>query len=81
MDHVRVLSSDDFEGRGPGTVGEEKTVRYLVEQFKKLGLAPGNPNGTYLQPVPLVEIKSIPEVSFSAGGKELKLQSPAEAVV
>ena len=40
--HVRVLASDDFEGRKPGTPGEEKTVAYLIEQFRKLGLKPGN---------------------------------------
>src|ERR1700688_3391519 len=39
--HVRVLASDDFEGRKPGTPGEEKTVAYLTEQFRKLGLKPG----------------------------------------
>ena len=35
-EHLRVLASDDFEGRKPGTPGEEKTVAYLVEQFRKL---------------------------------------------
>ena len=51
-DGLRVLASDDFEGRKPGTRGEEKTVAYLTEQFKKLGLKPGN-GQTYVQPVPL----------------------------
>ena len=49
------LSSDEFEGRAPGTPGEEKTVAYLIEQFKKAGLEPGN-NGSWVQEVPLVEI-------------------------
>src|ERR1700681_320448 len=53
-DHVRVLASDDFEGRKPGTPGEEKTVAYLVEQFRKLGLKPGI-GESFLQPVPMVE--------------------------
>ncbi len=52
---VRTLASDEFEGRRPGTPGEEKTVAYLVEGFRKLGLKPGNGDG-YLQQVPLVEI-------------------------
>jgi Zn-dependent M28 family amino/carboxypeptidase len=54
--HVKMLASDAFEGRGPGTAGEEKTVAYLVEQFRKLGLKPGNPDGTFVQKVPLVGI-------------------------
>ncbi len=52
---TRRLSSDEFEGRAPGTPGEEKTVAYLIEQFEKAGLAPGN-NGSWVQEVPLVEI-------------------------
>src|SRR5688500_8665767 len=47
--HIAVLSSDEFEGRGPGTRGEELTVAYLTDQFRRLGLAPGNPDGTYVQ--------------------------------
>jgi Zn-dependent M28 family amino/carboxypeptidase len=56
LDHIRVLSSDEYEGRKPGTKGEELTVKYLQEQFKQLNLKPGNPDGTYLQKVPLVGI-------------------------
>jgi Zn-dependent M28 family amino/carboxypeptidase len=52
---VRTLASDEFEGRRPGTPGEDKTVAYLVDRFRKLGLKPGN-GDTYLQQVPLVEI-------------------------
>ena len=52
---TRVLSSDEFEGRLPGSPGEAKTVAYLVEQFEKAGLEPGN-NGSWFQEVPLVEI-------------------------
>jgi Zn-dependent M28 family amino/carboxypeptidase len=52
--HIRTLASDAFEGRGPGTPGEEKTVAYLVGQFKAMGLKPGNPDGRYVQDVPLV---------------------------
>ena len=50
------ISSDKFQGRGPGTVGEDITVSYLEMKFKELGLAPGNPDGTYIQKVPLVGI-------------------------
>src|SRR2546421_2865595 len=58
--HTRVLSSDEYEGRGPGTKGEELTVRYLVDQFRMLGLKPGNADGTYVQNVPLVGITPAP---------------------
>jgi Zn-dependent M28 family amino/carboxypeptidase len=51
-----VLASDEFEGRAPGTAGEDKTVAYLVDQFKGMGLKPGNTDGTYVQKVPLVGI-------------------------
>ncbi len=54
--HTKTLSSDEFEGRGPGTKGEELTVEYLVDQFTKIGLKPGNTDGTYIQKVPLVGI-------------------------
>jgi len=54
-DHVRVLASDDFQGRKPGTPGEDKTVAYISEQFRKLGLKPGN-GKSYVQEVPLVQI-------------------------
>ena len=54
--HTKVLSSDEYEGRAPGTRGEELTVRYVEQQFRKLGLQPGNTDGTYVQKVPLVGI-------------------------
>jgi hypothetical protein len=41
-EHLRTLASDEFEGRKPGTPGEERTVGYLVDQFRKLGLKPAN---------------------------------------
>src|SRR5258708_30602529 len=67
-EHVRVLASDDFEGRKPGTPGEEKTVAYLVEQFRKLGLKPGN-GESFLQRVPMVESLAGADASLSAPGR------------
>ena len=52
---TQTLSSDEYEGRMPGSAGEEKTVSFLVEQFEAAGLEPGN-NGSWVQEVPLVEI-------------------------
>jgi Zn-dependent M28 family amino/carboxypeptidase len=74
MAHVRTLSSDEFAGRLPGTVGEEKTVAYLTEQFKALGLKPGNPDGTYVQKVPLVGIDGTATMQLSAGGDAIEMQ-------
>lgn len=48
-EHISTLASDQFEGRFPGTIGEEKTINYLTENYKRLGLLPGNPNGSFLQ--------------------------------
>jgi Zn-dependent M28 family amino/carboxypeptidase len=71
--HTETLASDAFEGRLPGTVGEEKTVDYVVSEFKKAGLQPGNPDGTFVQSVPLVGITSRPTLSFAVGGKQLPM--------
>ena len=53
-EHVRQLASDDFAGRAPGTVGEEKTVEYIKAQFARIGLQPGN-GSDWFQPVAMVE--------------------------
>ncbi len=53
-EHVRVLASDEFEGRAPGTPGEDKTVEYLKAQFQRMGLKPGN-GDSYFQTVPMME--------------------------
>jgi len=74
LDHVRVLSSDEFGGRLPGSPGEELTVNYLIEQFREIGLAPGNPDGTYIQHVPLAAYRSEPEVNIVVSGKPLPLE-------
>ncbi|HEY5802944.1 MAG TPA: M28 family metallopeptidase [Lysobacter sp.] len=53
-EHVKTLASDDFEGRAPGSAGEEKTVAYLEAQFRRMGLQPGN-GDSYVQTVPMVQ--------------------------
>jgi len=74
LEQVTTLASDEFEGRAPGTHGETVTIEYLQQQFKKLGLAPGNPDGTYLQAVPLVGISSHPAVSYAKDGQVAPLK-------
>src|SRR5438128_8204372 len=72
--HIKVLSSDEFEGRAPGTKGEELSVSYISDQFKRIGLKPGNPDGTYVQEVPLAGITTNPQMSFDVGGKVTQLK-------
>jgi Zn-dependent M28 family amino/carboxypeptidase len=79
--HIKVLASDEFEGRAPASPGEDKTVNYLVSQFKSIGLQPGNPNGTFIQDVPMVGFTSQPSGYFTAAGQRLDLRFPADAVL
>jgi len=81
LNHVRVLASDEFEGRAPGTPGEEKTVSYLIEQFRALGLQPGNPDGTYVQKVPLVGITGEPAGSYRVGDQWTNFVLPRDCVL
>jgi len=80
MTHVRVLASDRFEGRGPTSRGEQLTVAYLTSQFKKIGLEPGNPNGTYVQSVPLVGYRTRPKLAFNIKGKSLPVRFPEDFI-
>ncbi len=78
--HIKILGSDQFEGRAPGTKGEELSVKYIVDQFKQTGLKPGNPDGTYIQEVPLAGIKNEPRMSFAIGDKITELRYPDDFV-
>ena len=92
MRHVQVLASDAFEGRAPATPGEEKTVAYLVEEFRKAGVEPGGEDGGWTQSVPLVRarvegpVKAVLRTGgrtrVLANGEDLTLQtlSPVDRV-
>ncbi len=80
LQHIKDLSSDSMEGRGPGTPGEQKAVAYMQSQFKALGLAPGNPDGTYLQNVDLIGYWSHPKATITAGGKNVALTYPHDYI-
>jgi Zn-dependent M28 family amino/carboxypeptidase len=69
LSHIKILASDEFEGRAPGSKGEELSINYISDQFKAAGLKPGNPDGSYFQEVPLAGIKSDPHLTFKAGDK------------
>ena len=81
LDHIKVLASDEFEGRGPGTAGEQKTVAYLTQQFKAFGLKPGNPNGTYVQDVPLIGFEALATSgTIRFANEEIPLKTSADWV-
>ena len=70
---VKTLSSDAFEGRGPGTPGEDKTVEYIKAQFERIGLQPGN-HGEWFQTVPMVETTADPATTLriDVAGKDAR---------
>ena len=65
--HIERLASDEFMGRKPFTEGEEKTVKYLEQEFKKLGALPGN-GDSFFQEVPLVQITGTPSEKMNISG-------------
>lgn len=71
---IKALSSDEYEGRAPGTKGEGLAIDYMTQQFKSLGLKPGNPDGTYVQKVPLAGFTAQPTASFNVNGKKIDLK-------
>ena len=69
LDQIRTLSSDEFGGRAPASAGEEKTIAFLTDAFADSGLRPGNPDGSWLQAVPLVgSTATAMEASSDPGG-------------
>jgi Zn-dependent M28 family amino/carboxypeptidase len=85
--HVKTLASDAFEGRGPATPGEQKTVAYLIEQMKAEGLQPGgdlkNGKREWTQDVPLAQfnIEGPVTLSVTAGGKQRPLNQGKDLAV
>jgi Zn-dependent M28 family amino/carboxypeptidase len=78
--HITTLASDAFEGRAPGTRGETLTVEYLVDQFARAGVQPGNPAGGFVQHVPLVGYRTEPRIEIEAGGRKTSLTFVADYV-
>lgn len=84
---VKVLASDEFEGRGPATAGETKTVDYVVAQMKAAGLQPGGDlkdgKREWTQAVPLArsEIKGTPQLSVKVKGKAQPLTQGEQIAV
>jgi Zn-dependent M28 family amino/carboxypeptidase len=79
--HIKTLASDEFEGRSPGTKGEELSIKYISDQFRSIGLKPGNPDGSFFQEVPLAGIKSDPHIALVINGKPpMELKFPDDFV-
>jgi Zn-dependent M28 family amino/carboxypeptidase len=80
---VKTLSSDAFEGRAPGTAGETRTVAYLIERFRQLGLEPAGPGGEWTQSVPLLHTRlGTPSLlSFTGPGGTAKLEQSRDIYV
>nr|WP_241695843.1 M28 family metallopeptidase [Sphingomonas ursincola] len=81
-DVTRMLSSDAFEGRAPGSVGEQKTIDLLTERFAKAGLKPGN-GDSWLQKVPLVSIEAgkISPLTVTGGKTPLSFEYGKDMVI
>ena len=79
---TRVLASDEFQGRAPGTPGEDKTIPYLIEQFKAAGLEPAGENGGWTQTVPMIhtQLKPPGNVSVSQAGRRWRSSSPTTSI-
>jgi Zn-dependent M28 family amino/carboxypeptidase len=67
ISHIEVLASDSFEGRGPSSAGEVKTINYLKAAFEQYGLQPGN-GESFFQEVPLVTITARPNAVLRVRG-------------
>ncbi|MFC4294204.1 M28 family peptidase [Novosphingobium tardum] len=72
---VRTLASDTFEGRAPGSRGEDRTIGYLIARFQELGLEPGGTDGGWTQAVPLLHTRlgTPTTLSVTVGGKTVPL--------
>jgi len=81
-EHLVRLSSDDFEGRGPGTAGEQKTVAYIEAQFRAAGLEPGI-GDSFVQAVPTMEMQVTPDpvLLVRDDGRSLELRNADDFVV
>ena len=78
--HTKALGDDSLEGRAPATPGEDKAVAYLINQFKRIGLVSGNPDGSYVQNVTLLGFTARPDASFTVGGRTIPLSFPDDYV-
>jgi Zn-dependent M28 family amino/carboxypeptidase len=77
---IRELASDRFLGRSVGTAGEDSTVAYLSRRFREIGLAPGMPDGSYVQQVPLIGTTSALQARATIGGTTMEMRQLEDIV-
>lgn len=82
QNYMRALTSDEFEGRAPTTPGGRKTVAFIEEEFRRIGLKPAN-GQSYLQTVPLVEVtaKNFSPLMLKSEGKQVSFSFPEDFVI
>jgi Zn-dependent M28 family amino/carboxypeptidase len=80
MRHIQRLASDEFEGRAPASPGEDSTVAYLTSEFQRIGLQPGNPDGTFIQNVPLVGFTAEVDASLMVNGQPVSFEGPRDFI-
>lgn len=80
---IKTLSSDEYEGRGPATRAETKTIEYIAAQFKAAGLKPAGDKGSFFQDVPLLksDIVGTPSLAMAIGGANKPLTQGSEIAV
>ncbi|MHC3126434.1 peptidase M28 [Brevundimonas sp. GN22] len=81
-DSIRLISADDFQGRKPGTIGEEKTLAWLQAQYEAMGMKPGGRDGQWLQQIDLLRLtpKADAVVSVSSAGGAATSIAPADGL-
>jgi hypothetical protein len=81
-ERIAALAHDSLEGRGPGTRGEQRTISYLVSQFKSIGLEPAGERGTFVQNVPIIGLRIDPSavMIIQKGPKQMPLKFPDDFV-
>src|SRR5579875_2533456 len=79
----RTLASDEFQGRAPGTIGEELTIPFLIDQFKAAGLEPAGENGGWTQEVPMIrtQVRAPVNISVEQAGQRVPLHFPDDIYV
>ena len=83
-DEIRIISADDFQGRKPGTEGERKTLEFLQAQYEAMGLAPGGPDGQWLQRIELkryTPVEGAAALALKVGGRDVPLTLGSDAII
>jgi len=80
---IKILASDEFEGRGPGTAGEQKTINYLIKRFREAGAEPAGENGGWTQSVEMQRATIAPSrtLRFAGNGGQCAIDAAGEAVL